>query len=328
MYVLPLNPAEPENMNARFGAILSILVALVPIAARAADAPATAGHRLLVADESKRRIAIIDRAGKIEWEYKIGSLHDLQMLPSGNILFHSGITKLIEVDPKTNKVVWEYNAAKSNGNEGKKLEVHAFQRLANGNTMIAESGVARIIEVDKDGKLVHQIKLKVNHPSTHSDTRLARVLDNGNYLVAHERDGAVREYNREGQVVWEYEIPLFDKKPAGGHGPEGFGNQCFSILRLASGNTLIGTGNGHSVIEVTPEKKIVWQINQKDLPNITLAWVTTLQVLPSGNIVIGNCHAGPENPQVIEVTRDKQVVWTFKDHKNFGNSTTNSQILD
>lgn len=50
-------------------------------------------------------------------------------------------------------------------------------------------------------------------------------------------------------------------------------------------------------------------------------------MLPGGNIVIGNCHAGPDNPQLIEITRDKEVVWTFHDFKRFGNALTNSQIL-
>src|SRR5690242_3774577 len=53
-------------------------------------ARAEGGRKLLVADESKRRIAIVDAGGKIEWEYKIGSLHDLQLLPNGNVLFHGG----------------------------------------------------------------------------------------------------------------------------------------------------------------------------------------------------------------------------------------------
>lgn len=285
-------------------------------------------HRLLVSDDTKKRIAIVARDGSIEWEYKIGVLHDLHHLPAGTILFQTSYQKIVEVDPKTNKVVWEYDAAKMNGNEGKKVEVHAFQRLKDGSTMIVESGIGRIIEVDAAGKILKEVKLKVNKPNAHSDTRLARKLENGHYLVSHEADGCVREYDPEGKVVWEYEVPLFDQKPKGGHGPEAFGNKTFQPLRLANGNTLIATGNGHSVIEVTPEKKVVWALHQKDLPGITLAWVTTLQVLPNGNIVIGNCHAGPENPQVIEVTRDKKVVWTFKDHKNFGNSTTNSQILD
>jgi hypothetical protein len=123
-------------------------------------------------------------------------------------------------------------------------------------------------------------------------------------------------------------VPLFGMKPKGGHGPEAFGNQAFAAVRLANGNTLIATGNGHSVLEVTPGKEIVWSVKQNDLPGIVLAWVTTLQVLPNGNIVLGNCHAGPANPQIIEVTRDKKVVWTFQDFKRFGNSTPNSQVLD
>ena len=137
----------------------------------------------------------------------------------------------------------------------------------------------------------------------------------------------MREYDGGGKVVWEYEVPLFSNEPRPGHGVEAFGNQCFSALRLANGNTLIGTGNGHSLIEVTPEREIVWSLHQNDLPGIQLAWVTTLQVLPSGNIVIGNCHAGPNNPQLIEVTRDKKAVWKFHDFDRFGDSLTNSQIL-
>ena len=38
------------------------------------------GHRILVADYSTKRIAIVDAGGKIEWEYKIDDLHDLQLL--------------------------------------------------------------------------------------------------------------------------------------------------------------------------------------------------------------------------------------------------------
>src|SRR5204863_1048132 len=139
----------------------------------------------------------------------------------------------------------------------------------------------------------------VKHPSTHSDTRNGRKLANGHYLMAHESDGTVREYDDKGTVVWEYEIPLFGKKGAGGHGPEAFGNACYSALRLANGNTLIATGNGHGILEVTPGKVIAWRLSQHDLPGITLAWVTTLQVRPNGSILLGNCHAGPDNPQIL-----------------------------
>jgi outer membrane protein assembly factor BamB len=292
-------------------------------------AHAQAGRKVLLADYSTKRIGIVDvESGKLEWEYKIDNIHDLHLLPSGNILFQTSMTRLLEVDPKTNSIVWEYEAQRMN-DDGKKVEVHAFQRLADGKTtMIAESGRARIIEVNPSGLITKMIRLKVDRPSTHSDTRLARKLENGNYLVAHEADGKVREYGEKGGVVWEYEVPLFGKAKKGGHGPDSWGNSLFAALRLENGNTLIATGNGHSVIEVTPAKEIVWHLKQDDLPGIRLAWVTTLQVLKNGNIVIGNCHAGEDNPQIVEITRDKKVVWSFKDFTNFGDATSNSWVIE
>jgi outer membrane protein assembly factor BamB len=284
-------------------------------------------HQMLVADSSSERIAIIDEAGKTHWEMKIGPLHDLHMLDNGHVLLQTDWHTIVEVDPQTNARVWEYDSATAGGNAGRAIEVHAFQRLANGHTMIAESGVPRVIEVDQAGKIVHEVPLSVAHSHPHRDTRLVRQLDNGNLLVCHEGDGVVREYAPNGKTVWEYAVPLFDREPADGHGPEAYGNQCFAAIRLANGNTLLTTGNGHRVLEVNREKEIVWQLQQADLPNITLAWLTTVQQLPNGNLVIGNCHAGEGQPQVLEITRDKQVVWTFQDFKRFGNSLTNTQIL-
>ena len=284
-------------------------------------------RRVLAADDSTRRLAIVAPDGSLEWEIKIGAIHDAALLPNGNVLCQQGWTRIIEMTPKK-EIVWEYDSAKRNGNEGKRVEVHAFQRLEDGLTMIAESGVARIIEVDKAGQIQREVKLKVNNPNPHSDTRLVRKTSRGTYLVAHESDGCVREYDASGKTVWEYEVPLFGKPRKGGHGPEAFGNSVFSAIRLPNGNTLIGTGNGHSVLEVTPQKEIVWKLEQHDLPGVTLAWVTRVERLPNGNTRIGNCHASPENPQFLEVTKDKKVVWTFKDWTNFGNSMPVQAVLE
>jgi outer membrane protein assembly factor BamB len=237
---------------------LFYLAAISAFALLALTTPTFAEHRLIVQGNDK--LAIIGKDGKTEWEMPWGGIHDIHVLPNGHILVQQGAATVAEIDPETKKVVWSYDSAKQNGNDGKRVEVHAFQPLGDGRLMIAESGPARIIEIDRDGKLLKEIKLKVNHPNAHSDTRLARKLDNGHYLVAHEADGFVREYDDSGKVVWEYEVPLFGQEPKGGHGHEAFGNQLFCALRLPSGNTLIATGNGHSVLEVTPEKKIVWTL--------------------------------------------------------------------
>lgn len=282
-------------------------------------------YRVLAQDNG--HAAIVNAKGEVEWEVECKhNSHDIALLDSGNLLLHTGHTTIVEMTPDK-KVVWKYEAKPKPGYKGR-IEIHAFQRLADDLTMVAESGNRRIVEIDRDGKIVKEIPLQVDHPDPHRDTRMVRKLASGNYLVCHEADGAVREYDGSGKVVWSYTLDLAGRPASPGHGPEGHGTAVFGALRLDSGNTLIACGNGNRVIEVTPEGKTVWSIEQKELPGITLAWVTTLQVLPSGNIIIGNCHAGEANPQLIEVTRDKKVVWTYKDFKNFGNSLAVSQVLD
>lgn len=300
-------------------ALLCILL-LAPLAA--------AQHRLAVQGNGK--LAIVDASGAIEWERGWGGIHDIHVLENGNLMVQQGAAKVVEIDLASKDVVWTYDAATSNGNDGKRVEVHAFQPLADGRVMIAESGPARILEVNRAGEVLHEIALKVDRPHPHTDTRLARKLASGNYLVCHEGDGVVREYAGEtGEVVWEFAVPLFGREPAGGHGPESFGNKCFGAVRLASGNTLVATGNGHSVLEVDPGGEVVWKLEQDDLPDIRLAWVTTIEVLPNGHYVIGNCHAGPGQPLLVEIVPEtKEVVWTFDQYDVFGNSVPNTVLLD
>lgn len=301
--------------------------AVVLFACLALSSAAEERLRYRVLAQDKGHVAIVNAAGDVEWEVECKyNSHDIALLPSGNLLLHTGPAKVIEMTPDK-KIVWQYEAKPKAGYDGK-VEVHAFQRLENGLTMVAESGNRRIVEVDAAGKIVKVVPLTVDHPDAHHDTRLARKLSNGNYLVCHEGDGVVREYDESGKVVWSYTLDLAGRPAAPGHGPEGHGTSVFGALRLPSGNTLIACGNGNRVIEVTPEGKIVWSIEQKELPGITLAWVTTLQVLPSDNIIVGNCHAGEANPQLFEVTREKKVVWTFKDFKKFGNNLAAAQVLD
>ena len=88
-------------------------------------------RRVLAADDSTRRLAIVAPDGALEWEIKVGAIHDAWILPNGNILLQQGWTKIVEVTPDK-KAVWEYDAGRMNGNEGKRVEVHAFQGLSTG----------------------------------------------------------------------------------------------------------------------------------------------------------------------------------------------------
>lgn len=287
-----------------------------------------AEHSVLL--QGNDRLVILAKDGTVQWERPWGAIHDCHILPNGNLLVLEGRSKVTEISRQSKEPVWTFDAAMIDGKHDKSVEVHACQPLGNGRVMIAISGRAEIIEVNREGAILKTVPLKVANPHPHTDTRLVRKLVNGNYLVCHEGDGAIREYDgNSSEIVWEYEVPLFGRQSAPGHGPEAFGNKAFCALRLPSGNTLISTGNGHSVLEVTPSKEVVWQIHQNDLPNIILAWVTTLEVLDNGNYVIGNCHAGSGNPLLIEIDpQTKKVIWTLDRFDDFGNSVSNSAIVD
>lgn len=301
--------------------VSALFVLFLALPMRAAE------HQYRVLAQDNGHVALIGKDGKIEWEVECKyNSHDIHLLSTGNFLLHTAAATVTEMTPKK-EVVWKYEAKPKEGYKGR-VEVHAFQRLGDGNTMVAESGNRRIVEVNPDGKIVKEIPLTVKNPDPHRDTRMVRKLPSGNYLVCHEGDGCVREYDPSGKVVWEYKLDLGGRPRSPGHGPEGHGTEVYGALRLANGNTVIAGGNNNRVFEVNQDGKIVWSIDQKELPGITLAWVTTLHALPNGNLIVGNCHAGPDNPQLFEVTRDKKVVWTFKDFKVFGNSCASAHVLD
>ena len=178
-----------------------------------AEAPTAAAapvaHRVFAVDNG--HAAIVSAKGEVEWEYPCPTDgHDSSMLDNGNVLLRIGGAKIAEVSPDK-KIVWQYESKPKAGYNGH-VEVHSFQRLPDGLTMIAEGGNRRIVEIDKDGKIVHQIPLFVEHPNPHVDTRMARKLDNGHYLVCQGGDSTVREYDGGRQSC--VELQARSRRPA------------------------------------------------------------------------------------------------------------------
>lgn len=291
-------------------------------------------RRILAADASKNRVALLEETaiGKptVLWEARTEAIHDLQWLGEtesghGRVLYQESWQRVIEVDTATGEVLWSYDAVPV---DDERVEIHSFERLPDGTTMVAESGRARIAFVNAQGQIAHSFRLSVDEPDAHHDTRLVQPTAAGTFLVAHERDGVIREYDRSGNVVWSYAVPLFGRERAPGHGFDAYGNQAFSAQRLSNGTTVIATGNGHSFLCVDGEGKLLWQIGQNDLDGVRFAWTTTAQELASGHLVLGNCHAGPDQPQAVEVDADGRLLWRFHDFDRFGNALTGFEVIE
>ena len=266
-------------------------------------------HRLLLFEYGKgpNRMIELDAAGKVVWEHKPPSIAVLfQVMPNGNVLYAYGgkPTGVREVTRKGEEV-WNYVS--------KCPQVLGCERMPNGNTLVAEQGPCQAVEVNPKGEVVRVTPLKTSHESYHLQVRNIHKLANGNILAAHEGEGAVREVDVDGKVVWEYT------------GVENAGD----ARRLPNGNTLISCGTQKRVLEVTPDKQIAWHFTAADAPELNITWVSSIQLLPNGNLIVGNFLRGQEGKgaHAFEVTRDKKVVWKWDDH-SFIKSLTTVRALD
>jgi len=283
------------------------------------------GRKVLGSD--KGQVGLVGEDGGVGWSFPLrAEVHDIHQLAEGRFLLPVARDKVAEVD-SNGKVLWSYQAAKVPENR-QHIEIHAVQRLKDGTTLVAESGNRRLAIVDQEGRVSHSIPLTIDNPNPHRDTRLVRQTPEGTFLVCHEGDGMVREYDQKGKVIWSHKLDLAGRPRSGGHGPEGHGTEVYGAWRTTKGSTWIACGNGNRVIELDPKGKEVWSLEQKEIPGIVLAWVTMLHLLPDGNVIVGNCHAGPEQPQLIEVTRDKKLVWAFHNFKQFGNGLAAAQVFN
>lgn len=270
----------------------------------AEDAPARVTHSFLAAGNET---FILDGAGKVLWSYP-SSTRDGWVLPDGNILL--AVSKggkypgggIVEVT-KEGKELFSYKGTQS--------EVNTVQAVGKDTFLLTEAGSKpRLLEVNRDGKIVVEVALDAQTKDHHLQTRMARKLTNGNYLVPQLLDRVVREYTPAGKVIWEVKTP----------------NMPFTAIRLENGNTLIGCTLGNLVIEVDNKGKIVWQLSNDDLPGKPINDACGVQRLPNGNTVVTSHHATAKQVKLTEVTRDKKIVWQHIDDRRSG--IHDFQILD
>jgi len=251
-----------------------------------------AQHPMLYIGEGYDKIFLVNN-GKIIWTYSTGTTFeydDVWMLSNGNILF-TRMQYIAEVTP-AKQVVWRYDAPAGteihtcqpiglnkvmfvlNGLPPKVMVVniktkkvlveHAlpatsltdphtvhgqFRRVrytAQGTYLASFLSMGQVVEYDKHFKEIWRYDVK--------SPWAALRLKNGNTLITDEQDILTREVNPKKETVWELRPTDL---------PEAYRYiNTQSATRLANGNTIIcsrgGGGKGPQLVEVTPDKKVVW----------------------------------------------------------------------
>lgn len=247
------------------------------------------------------RVVIVNEENEVTWKLDLPA-SDGWVLPNGNILlalygtpeFPNG--GIVEVDRETKEFVFQY--------KGQQKETSTVVVLPNKNYLLTELGPEpRAVEINRDGNVVASTPLQCQKQNFHMQTRMLRVLPSGNFLAPHLLDFAVKEYvPQSGKVVNVF--PTDDRGREKRDWP-------FTAIRLENGNTLIGCTNGNRIIEIDSKGSIVWSVDNQDLGQNLFDDACGVQRLPNGNTVVTSYHAAGDKVKLFEVTRDKQVVWTY-----------------
>ena len=244
--------------------------------------PAPAAHTLLISDHGPNgEIAEIEwPSAKVLWRTPNDRGHDVQALPNGHVLFTiNPQKKVVEIDGN-HKEVWTYS-------EGLEHPI-AAQRLANGNTLISDARLGKVIEVTPDKRVAWKYE---SADLAGMRSRNAHRTEAGTTLVAVEAEAKLIEVDQAGKIVWQWQAsnPTVRKLYMG--------------RRLPNGNTVISLSDPGELVEVDRAGKIVRSIGGTD-PAIKMGWTSGFALLPDGNVLI-NDYTGR---RIIEVDSKGKVV--------------------
>ncbi|MGJ8651230.1 MAG: beta-propeller domain-containing protein [Opitutaceae bacterium] len=254
-------------------------------------------HSFLVT--GSKMTAIFDEESKVIWSVKGGS-RDGTVLPDGNILICES-RRVVEYAEGSTDIVWSYHL-----DSKKNKEIAAAWRLDDGNTLIVENGGwPRLMEITKEGQVSVEFPLQPETDNAHMQTRMARKLPNGNYLVPHLLAFSVKEYTATGEVV---NIIKTDLEELGGREQR---NWPFTAIRKDDGSTLVNLTNGNKTVVFGSDGEVLWKCDNSDVDG-RFADPCGAHLLPNGNVVIGSYgQKDRSKPIYFEVTPEKEVVWEF-----------------
>ncbi|HTI90664.1 MAG TPA: hypothetical protein VL727_08745 [Puia sp.] len=274
-------------------------------------------HPMLYVGENCNRMSLV-KDGKVIWTYSTGEgpeYDDVWMLSNGNILF-TRMQYLAMISPDK-KLLWRYDC--NNSKDAEHTEVHTCQPVGLDRVMFVVNGLPPKLMIvnTRTGKVELERELPYNQPADprgiHGEFRRARVTAQGTYLISFLTMNCVVEYDKNFKEIWRYNIP-----------------SPWAAMRLKNGNTLITDEKESLTREVNAKGETVWEFNcNTDLPaqyRFTSAPQSCTR-LANGNTIFTSRGQKGKGPQLIEVTRDKKIVWVLWDWKDVGDGTA-LQVLD
>jgi hypothetical protein len=223
---------------------------------------------------------------KVAWRYDCDNstgtnhteVHCCQPIGLDKVLFVlNGLPpKLMVVNIKTGAVEVEHDLPCIQPPAVKNIhgEFRRARYTAQGTYLVPFLNMSNVVEFDKHFNEVWNYKIRTPWAALR--------LKNGNTLITDEADNLTREVNPKGETVWEFKNTDLPEEYRFAVAPQ-------SCTRLANGNTIFcsrgsTSGKGPQLVEVTPDKKVVWVLQDWK----TFGSASAVQILDDPGI--------PENP--------------------------------
>jgi hypothetical protein len=232
-------------------------------------------------------VAEVTPTKEVVWRYDAPTnteIHCCQPIGLDKVLFIQNALppKLMVVNIKTGKVEVQHDLPCPSLTDQR--TVHAqFRRVrytAQGTYLVPFLNMRKVIEYDKDFKEVWSFG-EEDLPAGEKFSPWAAIrLKNGRTLITNESGKSQLEVTRDKKIAWSLK-------------PEDLAEEyrylnTQTCTRLANGNTIVcsrgNNGKGPQLVEVTPDKKVVWVLQDWK----TLGPATAVQILDDPGV--------PENP--------------------------------
>jgi hypothetical protein len=218
--------------------------------------------------------SMVDAEKKVVWSYDAPpgtEVHSCQTIGKDRVLImrNGNPAEAMIINTSTGEIEKEIPIPTTTiGTHGQFRHV---RMTMDGTLLVPHLSEGKVVEYDLNGKVVWSVPAKTPWQAVR--------LVNGNTLIAGDSSRYAREVNPKGETVWE-----FTEGDAPGYK---LGN-IQTADRLANGNTVItcwiaGDNNTEhwpgtvQVLEVTPNKRLVWALSSWSNPDLEPA--TSIQLL-------------------------------------------------
>jgi len=233
--------------------------------------PEPSTRRLLISNHGRpgAAMAIEWPSGRVLWSIPNDQGHDVQPLPGGGVLITTGRgAKVAEYGPNRLER-WSLSAV-----HGLKQPICA-QRLENGNTLVSDTQLAKVLEFNPSGKIVWEYTHAEFKPGS---LRCARRAAQGTTLIANERTSTITEVDTAGKIVWQWQAPNPETR------------KTYQALRLPDGTTAVSISEPGELLFVNRQGTVVRSIGNGVDPTsgVKFGWVSGVWPMSDGSVFVAD----------------------------------------